>query len=502
MLEIFNNLFASVAEQMGKTLERVSHSVNIKERRDFSCALFAADGELIASAHHIPVHLGAMSESVRAILRERGQSMKPGDVYVTNDPYHGGSHLPDVTVITPVFTSGGDLAFFLGNRGHHADIGGITPGSMPPCSHTLEEEGVVLHNVRLVSNGRFLEDKIVALLSHAPYPARNIAERLSDLRAQVAANMAGAHLLDDLCTKYGRRTVQAYMRHVRANAAAAMREAVAALPDGVHSFSDSLDSGARIAIVVTVVGDHVVVDFKGTGPQLESNLNAPRAVVLAAVLYAFRCLVKRPIPLNSGCLDPIEIRIPESSLLNPRSPAAVAGGNVETSQRIVDVIYGALGIMAASQGTMNNLSFGGPGWGYYETICGGAGAGRDFHGASAVHTHMTNTRITDPEVLERRYPAILREFAIRRGSGGRGTWRGGDGVVRAIEFREAMTATLLSERRSKPPFGLHGAEDGLPGANTLVRGSSRQELPGHAQVSVQPGDVLVIETPGGGGFSV
>jgi len=501
LLEVFNNLFMSVADQMGRTLERVSHSVNMKERLDFSCAVFDASGELVANAHHIPVHLGAMGETVRAVLTERGEGMTPGDVYVTNNPYRGGSHLPDVTVVTPVFSPGGERLFCVANRGHHADVGGVTPGSMPPSSKTLDEEGVVIDNFLLVACGGFREEEITALLSSGPYPARNIPERLSDLRAQIAANEAGVRLLRELCAKYGVEGVHAYMRHVRDNAAEAMRETLAALPDGVHTFTDHLDSGAAITCTVTIARDRAVVDFTGTAPQLEGNLNAPPAVTTAAVLYVFRTLVNRPIPLNGGCLDPIEIRIPPGCLLNPRYPAAVAGGNVETSMRVVDAVYGALGALAAGQGTMNNLSFGTRAFGYYETICGGAGAGNGFHGASAVHTYMTNTRITDPEVLEHRYPAVVRRFTIRRGSGGDGAWRGGDGVIRALEFLEPMEATLLSERRHYAPYGLHGAQPGSPGRNTLERDGNVRELPGQVHLSVQPGDVLTVETPGGGGYN-
>ncbi|MCL4694598.1 MAG: hydantoinase B/oxoprolinase family protein, partial [Candidatus Hydrogenedentes bacterium] len=447
MLEVFNNLFMSIADQMGTTLERVSHSVNIKERLDFSCAIFTDASELVANAPHIPVHLGAMGESVKAIVAANPDGMRPGDVYATNDPSHGGSHLPDVTVVTPVFSETNELLFLVANRGHHADIGGIAPGSMPPFSRSIDEEGIVLHNFKLVSNGQFHEDAIVAKLSEGPYPARNMTERLSDLRAQIAANNAGARLLRDLCAQYGVDVVRAYMGHVRANAAESMRDAIHALPDGVHRFEDHLDGGAAIRCAITVDGDRAIIDFTGTDPQLNTNLNAPPAVTLAAVLYVFRTLIGKAIPLNSGCMDPIEVRIPEGSLLNPAYPAAVVGGNVETSQRVVDVLYGALGVVAASQGTMNNFSFGTKEFGYYDTICGGSGAGPDFDGASAVHVHMTNTRITDPEVLEQRYPVILREFSIRRGSGGAGRHRGGDGVTRRVEFQEPMSVSLLTERR-------------------------------------------------------
>ena len=500
MLELFNNLFMSVATQMGETLERVSHSVNIKERLDFSCAIFAENGELIANAPHIPVHLGAMSESVRAILTERGGDMQPGDVYLTNDPYHGGSHLPDLTVVSPVFDDEDRRVFFVANRGHHADIGGIAPGSMDPFSTSIEEEGVLIHDFCLVSKGRFHEDEAVALLTKGPYPARNINERLSDLRAQVAANTSGARLLRELCARYGVDVVKAYMGHVRRNAALAMQETLEALPDGVYTAEEHLDSGARIACRIAVEGPHAVVDFDGTDTQLAGNLNAPRAVVIAAVLYCFRALVGRSIPLNGGCLDPIELRIPEGSLLSPAYPAAVVGGNVETSMRVVDVVFKALGALAGGQGTMNNLTFGTSAWAYYETICGGAGAGSDFDGASAVHTHMTNTRITDPEVLERRYPVVLREFSVRRGSGGDGRRHGGDGVVRALEFSEEMSLGILSGRRTTRPYGVNGGEPGQPGQNWLRRGGEMRKLDAHVRLDVHAGDVVIIETPGGGGY--
>ena len=500
MLEVFNNLFMSVAAQMGETLERVSHSVNIKERLDFSCAIFTPDGELIANAPHIPVHLGAMSESVRAILEVRGDNMRPGDVYLTNDPYHGGSHLPDLTVVSPVFDERNRRVFFVANRGHHADIGGIVPGSMDPFSSSIEEEGVLIHDFCLVSEGQFNEKEIVALLTGGQYPARNIEERLSDLRAQIAANAAGARLLDELCTRYGVEVVQAYMGHVRRNATLAMEETIDNIPDGVYSAEEFLDNGAKIACRIAVNGTHALVDFDGTAAQLEGNLNAPRAVVMAAVLYCFRTLVGRPIPLNGGCLDPIELRIPAGSLLSPEYPAAVVGGNVETSMRVVDVVFKALGVLAGGQGTMNNLTFGTADWGYYETICGGAGAGPAFKGASAVHTHMTNTRITDPEVLERRYPVVLREFSVRRGSGGAGRYRGGDGAVRALEFLEDMSLGILSGRRTTRPYGLEGGEPGKAGENRLRRGKEVQDLGACTRLEVRAGDIIEIETPGGGGY--
>jgi 5-oxoprolinase (ATP-hydrolysing) len=499
-LEVFNNLFMSVADQMGKRLEQSAHSVNIKERLDFSCAVFTPHGELVANAPHMPVHLGAMGESVRAVLREVGESMRRGDVYVTNDPYNGGSHLPDLTVVSPVIDASGERIFLVANRGHHADIGGISPGSMSPFSQTLDEEGIVLSCEKIVSDGVFDEDAVVAALTSGRYPARNVSERLSDLHAQIAANHHGEAQLLGLCEEYSTEAVQAYMNHVRENAAASMREVLSDLPDGSYRFEDGLDSGARIVCTITIEGDRAAVDFWGTDPQLESNLNAPRAVTIAAVLYVFRSLIGKTIPLNSGCLEPIEIRIPEGSLLDPQYPAAVVGGNVETSMRIVDVLYGALGAVAAGQGTMNNFNFGNDDFSYYETICGGSGAGPGFDGTNAVHQHMTNTRITDPEVLEHRHPVVVHEFSIRSGSGGAGRWRGGDGATRSIEFRAPMEVTLLTERRTTQPYGLDGGEPGRHGENELTRDGAAEPLEGHAAFQVKEGDIVTIHTPGGGGF--
>jgi 5-oxoprolinase (ATP-hydrolysing) len=501
LLEVFNNLFMSIAEQMGITLRKVSHSTNIKERLDFSCAIFDADGELVANAPHIPVHLGAMGESVKALIESCGGAMQPGDVYATNDPYHGGSHLPDITVVTPVSAPCGERIFFVASRGHHADVGGMTPGSMPPSSTTIEEEGVLIHDFLLVGAGRFREAETVELLSGGRYPARDVPERLSDLRAGIAANAAGVRLLSELIERYGLDVVRAYMGHVRDNAAESMRSVLAELPRGRHEFVDYLDDGSRIAVAVSIDGARAHVDFTGTAPQVMGNLNAPLAVVKAAVLYVFRTLMPRPVPLNGGCLEPISVTVPPGCLLNPAPPAAVAAGNVETSMRITDVLYGALGKMGASQGTMNNFTFGTDRFAYYETVCGGAGAGLGFDGASAVHTHMTNTRITDPEVIERRYPVVLRSFAIRRGSGGQGVWRGGDGVRREVEFLQPMKAAILSERRSRPPYGMHGASPGSCGRNALERGGQVRELPGKIALDVQVADVFVIETPSGGGYN-
>ncbi|MEW5707994.1 MAG: hydantoinase B/oxoprolinase family protein [Pseudomonadota bacterium] len=503
-LEIFNHLFMSIAEQMGLRLAHTAHSVNIKERLDFSCAVFDGKGNLIANAPHIPVHLGSMGETVKQIIRDNAGRMRPGDAFAANDPYHGGTHLPDVTVITPVFDRDGrEVLFYVGSRGHHADIGGLTPGSMPPRSTRVEEEGVLIRNFHLVDEGRFRERELLALLSSGPYPCRNPQQNLADLRAQVAANEKGAQELRRLVDHYGLPLVRAYMDHVRANAAQAVRQVIGKLNDG--AFQLEMDNGAVIRVRVTVDRNagRAVVDFTGTSPQRSDNFNAPRAVTLAAVLYVFRTLVQENIPLNSGCLEPLEIIIPEGSLLNPRPPAAVVAGNVETSQNIVDALYGALGVLAASQGTMNNFTFGNERYQYYETVAGGAGAGPDFDGASAVHTHMTNSRLTDPEVLEWRFPVLVEAFSIRRGSGGRGRHRGGDGVTRRIRFLEAMTVGILAGRRRIRPFGLFGGEPGAPGRAWIERrDGSRQDLGATDETAVDAGDVFVIETPGGGGYGV
>ncbi|MCG8555850.1 MAG: hydantoinase B/oxoprolinase family protein [Proteobacteria bacterium] len=494
-LEVFNNRFMSIAEQMGHVLRRTALSTNIRERLDFSCAVFDVNGGLVANAPHIPVHLGAMSESIRALLASAARP-RPGEVYASNNPAAGGSHLPDVTVITPVFDGRAELVFFTASRGHHADIGGSSPGSMPPSSKSLEQEGIVLRGLRLVRDGVFDDCALRAALSAGPYPARDVEQNLADLQAQIAANQAGAHLLHELMRQYGLEVVQAYMSHVQDNARAMVEEALRAFPDGRYVFVDALDEGARIRVQLRVDGARLSVDFSDTDPEVAGNLNAPRAVTLAAVLYVLRCLVNKPIPLNSGCLLPVAIEIPQGSLLSPSPHAAVAGGNVETSQRVVDVLLGALGLASASQGTMNNLTFGDCGFGYYETIAGGAGAGPSFHGASAVHTHMTNTRITDAEVLESRFPVRLIRFGVRRGSGGRGKLHGGDGVVRELEALARLHFSILSERRACAPFGLAGGQPGKPGRNLL----NGQPLPGKVEFDAQPGDRITIETPGGGGY--
>ena len=531
LLEIFNNLFRSIAEQMGITLQNTSSSVNIKERLDFSCAIFDQQGQLVANAPHIPVHLGSMSESVGSLIEAHGDTLKPGDVYVLNNPYNGGTHLPDITVITPVFappvSKGGEEKvvplnneemtdivpplnkggldevplFYVASRGHHADIGGITPGSMPPSSTTVEEEGVLLDNFQLVDKGHFREKELAEVLSSGAYPVRNLAQNIADLQAQIAANERGVQELRRMVKQYSLETVQAYMGHVQDNAEISVRCAIANLKDG--SFTSKLDDGSQIQVAITIDRNNrnAKIDFTGTSPQLSSNFNAPSAVCKAAVLYVFRTLVNDDIPLNAGCLKPLEIIIPEGCMLNPRYPAAVVAGNVETSQAITDALYGALEVLAASQGTMNNFTFGNGRYQYYETICGGSGAGADFDGTDAVHTHMTNSRLTDPEVLEWRFPILLESFSIRPNSGGNGHHRGGNGVIRRLRFLEPMTAAILSSHRVVPPYGLHGGEAGALGRNYVERSDGTiEELSSTAIADMNTGDMFVIETPGGGGY--
>ena len=501
LLEIFNNLFQSIADEMGITLQNTSHSVNIKERLDFSCALFDAQGQLVANAPHIPVHLGSMSESVHSLIAAKGDTLQPGDVYISNNPYNGGTHLPDVTAITPVFMASERPIFYVASRGHHADIGGITPGSMPPYSTTIEQEGILLDNVQLVNQDRFCEADILAKLTSGTYPARNPAQNIADLQAQIAANERGCQELRRITTHYGLDVVQAYMGYVQANATAAVQRVIEHLSDG--QFTYLMDDGSQIQVHVSINRSQRTahIDFTGTSPQHSGNLNAPLAISKAVVLYVFRSLVEDDIPLNAGCLMPIKITIPEGSLLNPHFPAAVVAGNVETSQAIANALYGALGVMAAAQGTMNNFTFGNQQHQYYETICGGAGAGPEFDGADAVQTHMTNSRLTDPEVLEWRFPVLVADFAIRPDSGGQGRHRGGNGVVRRIQFREAMTAAILSGHRRIPPFGLKGAAPGKPGHNWVKRQDGTvEELAASTEVQMIPGDSFVIETPGGGGY--
>jgi 5-oxoprolinase (ATP-hydrolysing) len=501
LLEVFNNLFMAIAEQMGVTLANTAYSVNIKERLDFSCALFDAEGNLIANAPHMPVHLGSMGESVKTIIDRRGSTMRPGDVFVLNAPYNGGTHLPDVTVIAPVFLEGSTPEFYVASRGHHADIGGITPGSMPPDSTHVDEEGVLLDNVQLVAEGRFLEEEMRAILGGGRYPSRNVDQNLADLRAQVAACAKGAEELRKMVGHFGLPVVRAYMGHVQDNAEEAVRRVLDVLKDG--AFEYEMDSGARIRVRISIdrTRREAVIDFTGTSAQQPTNFNAPSAVCKAAVLYVFRTLVDDEIPMNAGCLKPLRIVIPDGCMLAPRYPAAVVAGNVETSQAITDTLYGALGVLAASQGTMNNFTFGNERYQYYETIAGGSGAGPDFDGASAVQTHMTNSRLTDPEVLEWRFPVRLSAFEIRRGSGGAGAHKGGDGVRRRVRFLEAMTAVMLANRRRVAPFGVAGGSPGAVGRNWVERADGSVETFGAtAKVDMHPGDTFVIETPGGGGF--
>ena len=503
MLELFNNLFMSIAEQTGAVLQNTSLSVNIKERLDFSCAIFDATGALVANAPHVPVHLGAMGESVRTVIRLRGATLKPGDVVALNNPYNGGTHLPDVTVITPVFDEEGrEILFFVGSRGHHADIGGLTPGSTPPLSHTLEEEGVVIDDFLLVEQGRFREAEFRALLAGATYPARSPDVNVADIKAQVAANEKGVQELRRAVRDFGLETVRAYMRHVMDNAEESVRRVLDRLQDG--SFRTRLDDGTplRVAVRVDRAARRATIDFTGTGPQRPSNFNAPPAVCRAVVLYCFRALVGEDIPLNDGCLKPLEIIVPEGSFLAPHPGAAVVAGNTEVSQVTCNALLAALGACASAQGTMNNLLFGDERYQYYETICGGVGAGPGFHGGGPVQTHMTNTRMTDPEVLELRYPVRLEEFAIRRGSGGAGRWHGGDGARRRIRFLRRMQAVVVASRRNVAPHGLMGGADGAPGRQWVERADGRIEpIPGNAgSAMLEPGDALVVETPGGGGW--
>ncbi|MFI0020155.1 hydantoinase B/oxoprolinase family protein [Streptomyces griseus] len=503
MLEVFNNLFMSIAEQMGVRLENTAHSVNIKERLDFSCALFDAEGNLIANAPHIPVHLGSMGESIKEVLRRNEGTLRSGDVYAVNDPYHGGTHLPDVTVITPVFDRdrGGRLRFLVASRGHHAEIGGITPGSMPAFSRTIHEEGVLFDNWLLVRDGRLREDETRELLAAAPYPSRDPDTNLADLRAQIAANEKGIAELRRMTDQFGADVVDAYMGHVQDNAEESVRRIVAGLHDGHCRYET--DGGAVIQVRLTVDRDARAahLDFTGTSPQQPGNVNAPRSVVMAAVLYVFRTLVGQDIPLNSGCLKPLEVTIPPGSMLDPTYPAATVAGNVETSQAVTGALYGAIGGQAEGSGTMNNLTFGNENVQYYETIASGSGAGDGFDGADAVQTHMTNSRLTDPEILEWRLPVRLESFAVRDDSGGAGRWHGGDGVQRRIRFLEPVTVALLSGHRRVPPYGAEGGDPGALGAQHIERaGGGTVPLKGCDTAELDAGDVLVVRTPGGGGY--
>ena len=502
LLELFNNLFMNVAEQTGAVLQNTSMSVNIKERLDFSCAIFDAEGRLVANAPHVPVHLGAMGESVRTVLNNRRTTLKRGDVVALNNPFNGGTHLPDVTVITPVFDKNGrEILFFVGSRGHHADIGGTTPGSTPPRSRTLEEEGVVIDDFLLVDGGSFREVEFRALLSGARYPARSPDVNVADIKAQVAANEKGTQELQRVVAQFGWATVSAYMRHVMNNAEESVRRVIDRLGSG--SFNYTMDNGKPLHVAVSVnrAERSAVIDFTGTGPQDTGNFNSPPAVTQAAVLYVFRCLVGDDIPLNDGCLKPLKLIIPPGTFLSPLPGAAVVAGNTEVSQATCNALFGALGSIACSQATMNNFLFGDATRQYYETICGGTGAGPGFDGTSAIQTHMTNTRMTDPEVLELRYPVRLECFAIRRGSGGAGQWHGGDGAVRRIRFLEPMTAVIVSSRRNVAPFGLAGGSDAAPGRQWVERADGTLEvLTGTESAELRSGDVFVIETPGGGGY--
>ena len=510
LLEVFNNLFMNIAEQMGLQLQNTAYSVNIKERLDFSCALFDATGNLIANAPHMPVHLGSMGESIKTVVRENATTMQPGDVYVLNDPYHGGTHLPDITVITPVYLDG-KPTFYVGSRGHHADVGGTTPGSMPPFSTRIEEEGVQIINFKLVDRGVLREAAMVALLQSGEFPSRNPQQNMADLNAQIAANEKGVQELRKMVDHFGLDVVQAYMRHVQDNAEESVRRVITRLKDG--AFTLPLDNGARIqvAIRVNAAERSAVIDFTGTSEQQLNNFNAPTAVCMAAVLYVFRTLVDDDIPLNAGCLKPLQVIIPSGSMLNPNPPASVVAGNVETSSCITNALYGALGVMAASQCTMNNFTFGNAQYQYYETISGGSGAGvlrnaagdvvGGFHGTSVVQTHMTNSRLTDPEIFEFRFPVRLESYAIREGSGGAGKWHGGNGGVRRVRFLEAMTASILSNGRIHGAFGMAGGESGQVGINRVVRVDGSVEDLGHiGQAEMLPGDVFEIHTPGGGGY--
>jgi len=504
----------NIAEQMGLQLQNTAHSVNIKERLDFSCALFDAQGNLIANAPHMPVHLGSMGESIKTVIRENAGAMQPGDVYVLNDPYHGGTHLPDITVITPVYL--GDSAtrepmFYVGSRGHHADVGGTTPGSMPPFSTRIEEEGVQINNVKLVAQGVLQEAQMLALLGSGQYPSRNPQQNMADLKAQIAANEKGVQELRKMVERFGLDVVQAYMGHVQDNAEESVRRVITRLKDG--QFTLPLDNGAQIKVSIHVNAKDrsAEVDFTGTSPQQVNNFNAPTAVCMAAVLYVFRTLVNDDIPLNAGCLKPIKVIIPAGSMLNPNPPASVVAGNVETSTCITNALFGALGVMAASQCTMNNFTFGNARYQYYETISGGSGAGAvidgagqvvgGFNGTSVVQTHMTNSRLTDPEVFEFRFPVRLESYEIRQGSGGAGQWAGGNGGVRRVKFLETMTASILSNSRKHGAFGLAGGQPGQVGVNRVVRADGRTEALEHiGQAEMQPGDVFEIHTPGGGGY--
>jgi 5-oxoprolinase (ATP-hydrolysing) len=502
MLEVFNNLFMSIADQMGATLANTAYSVNIKERYDFSCAIFDEAGDLVANAPHVPVHLGSMSESVRVILRQNAGKIRPGDVYMMNNPFNGGTHLPDVTVITPVFDDAGTrIIYTVASRGHQADIGGKTPGSAPPDSRVIEEEGVLIDNFLLVQQGQLRDAQTRELLASGLYPCRNINQNMADLSAQIAANATGAGELTKITQQFGLETVHAYMTHVQDNAEESVRRVLDVLRD--CEFTYPLDSGDQIKVAITVdkSARQATIDFTGTSGQNEFNYNAPMAICRAVVLYVFRTLVGSDIPMNEGCLKPLNLVVPEGSMINPNAPAAVISGNTEVSQAIADTLYGALGVIAGSQGTMNNFVYGNDVHQNYETICGGTGAGDGFHGTSAVHSHMTNTRMTDPEVLETRFPVRVDEFSIRHGSGGLGKYVGGNGIVRRLRFLEPMTVTVLSSHRKVAPHGAAGGGEASVGENSVERADGHlNELKGNDEVQLTVGDVFVMKTPGGGGY--
>jgi len=504
MLEVFNNLFMSIAEQMGATLANTAYSVNIKERLDFSCAIFASDGSLVANAPHVPVHLGSMGASIKTIIRENKGRMKPGDAYVVNAPYNGGTHLPDVTVISPVFDDKGyEILFYVASRGHHADIGGRTPGSSPPDSTSIHEEGVLIDNFLMVENGVLKEQETLELLNSGPYPCRNLTQNMADLEAQVAANNTGVHEVLKMIGQFGINVVQAYMQHVQDNAEESVRRVLDKLPDG--DFVYPMDNGCQIRVKIRIdkIAREATIDFTGTSPQYEGNYHAPTAVCLAAVLYVFRCLVDDDIPLNEGCLKPLKVVVPPRSIISPEYPAAVIAGNTEVSQCITDALFGALGVLASSQGTVNNFVYGNDMYQNYETICGGTGAGPDHPGTSAVHSHMTNTKMTDPEVLEWRFPVRVGSFSIRRGSGGKGLHDGGDGIRREVMFLEEMKMTLLGSHRLTDPYGLAGGGSGARGHDFVRRRDGHcDELAGNDETNMMPGDTYVMETPGGGAYGI
>jgi 5-oxoprolinase (ATP-hydrolysing) len=502
LLEIFNNLFMSIAEQMGVTLQNTAYSVNIKERLDFSCAVFDSEGNLVANAPHMPVHLGSMDRSVETIIRMNQGAIRPGDVFMLNAPYNGGTHLPDITVCTPVFDDeGNNVLFWVASRGHHADVGGLAPGSMSPLATTIEEEGVYIDNFRIVENGRFLEKEVTALFLGARYPVRNVVQNINDLKAQIAANEKGARELRKTIAYFSLETVQAYMGHVQDNAAEHVRRVIEKLHDS--EFTYPMDQGCAIRVRISVDREkrEAIVDFTGTSPQRADNFNAPEPVTRAAVLYVFRVMVDDDIPMNAGCLRPIRVILPENSMLSPRYPAAVVAGNVEVSQAVTNCLFGALGAIAAAQGTMNNLTFGNARYQYYETICSGSAAGPGFDGAPGVHVHMTNSRLTDPEILESRFPVLLEDFHIRKGSGGKGRWNSGDGTSRTLRFLEPMECAILSGHRKVRPFGLEGGEAGELGRTFVTRLDGQiDELIGADQTFVNAGEKVTVITPTGGGF--